>query len=62
MEGSIKDLSSVKILLDDILLLDIGEKAYTSYDNMEELMNYWDEYPEKELLFQEGKLFIGHVH
>jgi len=62
--GSIKDVENFKIILEDILPLDKGSATYTEYDNLEEMLNYFEE-PGNEALdlgYQDGSISIGHIH
>lgn len=62
--GSIKDVENFKIILEDILPLDKGNATYTEYDNLEEMLNYFEE-PGNEALdlgYQDGSISIGHIH
>jgi hypothetical protein len=61
--GSIKNPGEFKIILEDIIPMDKGSSAYTEYENMGELMQYFDECdPQVEKDYQDGKLSIGHIH
>lgn len=54
--GSIKDTANMKIILKDILMMDIGTSGYTSFEWDEDVVNYQMDNPEA----MEWK--IGHIH
>lgn len=58
IEGSIKDASKMKIVLKDILLMDRGTSAYTSFDWDEDVVAYQMDNPH--ILEEDWK--IGHIH
>jgi len=64
--GTIADIENFHIVLRDIIPLDKGTQAFTSYNNFEELLKYFDEVidtqPTLEEDYQNGKVLIGHIH
>lgn len=62
-KGTIKELGDFSIDLVDIIPLDHGSQAYTTYDNFAELLEYFNEVdPQIEEDYQDGKILIGHIH
>ena len=57
VEGSLKSPTDLKLIVEYVLLMDIGSAAYTEYDNNAQLMlDLYDEYPDA------MTKRIGHIH
>lgn len=56
-EGSIRDLSTFKIILQDILPMDMGTSVYTSYDLDERFISYLEEDFDTRATWK-----VGHIH
>lgn len=56
IEGSIRNISTMKLTLRDIVLMDIGDPTYTSFDWNEDIVNYKMDHPESE------DWIMGHIH
>lgn len=56
VEGTIKDIPNMKFTASHMMLKDIGSSAYTEYSFDEDVLDFFDEFPETE------NMKMGHIH